>query len=98
MATIGPGGEARLGVLATLADVAGGELAVRSALGATRRRIVVQLFAEALVLGGVAAAVGLAAAHLALRGVGLPFLEAIRQFKNEVGSRNVVFMHLTLVP
>jgi len=28
---LGPGGEARLGVLATLADVAGGELAVRSA-------------------------------------------------------------------
>jgi len=28
----------------------------------------------------------------------LPFLEAIRQFRAEVGSRNVVFMHLTLVP
>ena len=35
------------------------ELVMRSALGATRGRIVVQLFAEALVLGGVAAAVGL---------------------------------------
>ncbi len=35
-----------------------------------------QLFAEALVLGGVAAAVGLAAADVALRQVGLPFLEA----------------------
>jgi predicted permease len=53
-----------------------GELIVRSALGASRRRIVLQLFAEALVLGGVAAAVGLAAAHVALREVGLPFLEA----------------------
>ncbi|HEY0971097.1 MAG TPA: ABC transporter permease [Gemmatimonadales bacterium] len=53
-----------------------GEIIVRSALGASRRRIVVQLFAEALVLGGVAAAVGLAAAHVALRQVGLPFLEA----------------------
>ncbi len=52
------------------------EIIVRSALGASRRRIVVQLFAEALVLGGVAAAVGLAAAHVALREVGLPFLEA----------------------
>src|SRR5690606_24951799 len=35
------------------------EIVVRSALGARRRRIVMQLFAEALVLGGVAAAVGL---------------------------------------
>jgi predicted permease len=52
------------------------EIIVRSALGASRRRIVVQLFAEALVLGGVAAAVGLAAAHVALRQVGLSFLEA----------------------
>jgi putative ABC transport system permease protein len=52
------------------------EITVRSALGASRRRIVVQLFAEALVLGAVAAAVGLAAAHVALRQVGLPFLEA----------------------
>ena len=52
------------------------EIIVRSALGASRGRIVMQLFAEALVLGGVAAAVGLAAAHVALRQWGLPFLEA----------------------
>jgi predicted permease len=52
------------------------EILVRSALGASRRRIVAQLFAEALVLGGVAAAVGLATAHLVLRQWGLPFLEA----------------------
>lgn len=51
------------------------EIIVRSALGASRRRIVVQLFAEALVLGGVAAAVGLAAAHVALEQWGRPFLE-----------------------
>jgi predicted permease len=51
------------------------EIVVRSALGASRRRIVVQLFAEALVLGGVAAAVGLAAAQVALRQWGLPFLK-----------------------
>ncbi|MQA91374.1 MAG: FtsX-like permease family protein, partial [Gemmatimonas sp.] len=43
------------------------ELVVRSALGASRSRIVMQLFAEALVLGGGAAAVGLAAAGFALR-------------------------------
>jgi CTP synthase len=28
----------------------------------------------------------------------LPFLEAIRQFRQEVGSTNAIFMHLTLVP
>jgi CTP synthase len=28
----------------------------------------------------------------------LPFLEAIRQFKIEIGSSNVLFVHLTLVP
>lgn len=51
------------------------ELTVRTALGASRGRIVAQMFAEALVLGGVAAVVGLAAAHLALQNWGLPFLE-----------------------
>ena len=28
----------------------------------------------------------------------LPFLEAIRQFSNEIGSKNTLFIHLTLVP
>jgi predicted permease len=51
------------------------ELVVRSALGASRRRIITQLFAEALVLGGVAAAVGLAAAGFALDRWGKPYLE-----------------------
>ncbi len=51
------------------------ELAVRTALGASRSRIVAQLFAEALVLGGVAAVVGLVAAHFALRAWGVEFLE-----------------------
>ena len=51
------------------------ELILRSALGASRRRIVVQLFAEALVLGGLAAAVGLAAVAFTLRRWGLPYLE-----------------------
>ncbi|HJU65108.1 MAG TPA: ABC transporter permease, partial [Gemmatimonadaceae bacterium] len=45
------------------------EIAVRSALGASRRRIIMQLFAEALVLGGVAAVVGLAAAGFGMRWV-----------------------------
>ena len=51
------------------------EILVRSALGASRRRIVTQLFAEALVLAGVAAVVGLAAAQLALTRLGKPYLE-----------------------
>ena len=29
---------------------------------------------------------------------GLPFLEAIRQFKKDVGKENVIYVHLTLVP
>ena len=52
------------------------EILVRSALGASRRRIVGQLFAEALVLSGVAAVVGLVAAQLALSRWGRPYLEA----------------------
>ncbi len=50
------------------------ELAVRSALGASRGRIILQLFTEALVLGGVATALGLAAARFALDRWGAEFL------------------------
>lgn len=28
----------------------------------------------------------------------LPFLEAIRQFKGEIGGENVMYLHVTLVP
>ena len=45
------------------------EMAVRNALGASRGRIIMQLFAEALVLGTLAAVVGLAAAGIGLRWV-----------------------------
>jgi len=51
------------------------ELLVRSALGASRRRIVTQLFAEALVLASVAAVVGLALAQFALVRLGRPYIE-----------------------
>src|SRR5215510_12640499 len=51
------------------------DLVVRTALGASRGRIVAQMFAEALVLGSVAAIVGVAAADVALRTWGTVFLE-----------------------
>ncbi len=43
-----------------------GELVVRSALGASRRRIILQLFVEALVLAALAAVIGLVAARYAI--------------------------------
>lgn len=52
------------------------DLLVRSALGASRDRIVTQMFAEALVLGGVAAVVGVTAAGWTLRTWGVSFLES----------------------
>jgi putative ABC transport system permease protein len=45
------------------------EMVVRTALGATRARVIMQLFAEALVLGGIAAVIGLAAAGYGIRWV-----------------------------
>ena len=51
------------------------DLVVRTALGASRGRIVAQMFAEALVLGSVAAIVGVSAADFALRTWGTVFLE-----------------------
>jgi predicted permease len=44
-----------------------GEIAVRGALGASRRRIVIQLFVEALTLAAIAAAAGVGLASVALQ-------------------------------
>ena len=52
-----------------------GEIAVRTALGASRRRIVAQLFAEALVLSAVAAVVGLVAAGFAFEQIDARLLQ-----------------------
>jgi putative ABC transport system permease protein len=80
------------------------ELVVRSALGASRRRIVGQLFAEALVLAAVGAAIGLGVAQYGLRWVyhvvevelwkgPLPFW-----FQPELSRRTVLYtLVLTLV-
>ncbi len=51
------------------------DLAVRTALGASRSRIVTQIFAEALVLASASALAGLVAADFVLRGWGVEFLE-----------------------
>ena len=60
-----------------------GEIAVRSALGASRARIVAQLFTEALVLSTLAAAVGLLAAQIGL--------EQIDAFVARSGGEQVPF-------
>src|SRR5688500_5856553 len=57
------------------------EILIRSALGASRRRIVIQLFAEALVLACVAAVVGLVGAQLALTNLGEPYLKTGMELK-----------------
>ena len=53
-----------------------GEITVRTALGASRGRIVAQLFAEALVLSGIALIVGLLATRYGVAWVKSAFLEA----------------------
>ena len=68
-----------------------GELVVRNALGASRGRIVAQLFAEALVLCGVAAAAGLGAAGLGVRLL-------VRAIETNWGQRLPFWFHADLSP
>ncbi|HUP65592.1 MAG TPA: FtsX-like permease family protein, partial [Thermoanaerobaculia bacterium] len=78
-----------------------GEIVVRSALGATRGRVVTQLFVEALVLAGVAAVAGLIAATVAMRYAmwvvedalqGLPFW-----MKASISPRTLVYAALLTI-
>jgi putative ABC transport system permease protein len=70
-----------------------GEIVVRSALGATRRRIVAQMFAEALVLAAIAGAFGLALASYGLRwGMRVSEAEILK------GARLPFWFHSTLSP
>ncbi len=68
-----------------------GELVIRNALGASRSRIVAQLFAEALVLLGIAAAVGLAAAGLGVRLL-------VNAIETSSGQRLPFWFHADLSP
>jgi predicted permease len=54
-----------------------GEIAVRTALGASRRRIVAQLFVEGLVLAAIASIAGLTLAKLALHQINTFFTESL---------------------
>jgi predicted permease len=68
-----------------------GEMIVRTALGASRSRIITQLFAEALVLSGVGAVIGVGVASKALSW-GLSVVEA------EQGRRLPFWIHAGLSP
>jgi predicted permease len=68
-----------------------GELAVRSALGATRARIVAQLFAEMVVLALGASLVGLAVSQVGLR-------LATRAMYDDLGTGTPFWMDYTVSP
>jgi predicted permease len=70
-----------------------GEIAVRTALGATRARVVSQLFVEALVPSVIAAVVGLAIAKVAIGRL----LDAVGS-EGDGASRLLVLMDFSLTP
>ena len=68
-----------------------GEIAIRSALGASRGRVIAQFFAEALALSAIAAVVGLVIAHFALANI-----EAV--LARMGGEQMPFWMHFTVSP
>ncbi len=73
-----------------------GEIALRGALGASRRRIVVQLFVEALMLAGVSAAIGIGLTAVALRQIEGAMLTLVGPwpfwFSLELQSSTVIYV------
>jgi predicted permease len=68
------------------------ELAVRTALGAARRRVVGQLFVEVLLLGAIAAAMGLGAANKVLSYASDPMFEMPFWIDLSPNPRTVAFV------
>lgn len=73
-----------------------GEIAVRAALGASRRRIVAQLFVEALMLAGVSAVIGVGLTAVALRQLEGAMLTLVGRwpfwFSLELQTRTVIYV------
>jgi len=68
-----------------------GEIAIRTALGASRARVVTQLFAEALAMSAIASVVGLVGAHFALTSIEA----AIGRIQ---GGRLPFWLHMHITP